>query len=175
VPDRALSDVESPLFVPGADLPLEEVVEKMSKSRVNVVSPDEVIARYGTDTMRLYELFMGSLEKGAPWSTEGIPGCHRFLQRAWRLLVDEDAPGEPARAFAPGRGSDAQARLTARTIDGVTKDLDQIQPNTAIAKLMVFVREIDKEGPVPEELWTKLGREPRCVIVVRGRLVNVVV
>ena len=75
----------------------------MSKSRGNVVSPDDVIAEFGADSMRLYEMFMGPLEKGAPWATDGIPGCFRFLQRAWRLFVDEDAPGEPARALAGGR------------------------------------------------------------------------
>jgi leucyl-tRNA synthetase len=173
------ADDGTPLHPEQDDLVLEEVVEKMSKSRGNVVSPDDVIAQFGADTMRLYELFMGPLEKGAPWSTEGIPGCHRFLQRAWRLLVDEDAPGEPARTLAAGRGTEAQARLAARTVDGVTRDLEQIQPNTAIAKLMVFAREIDKDGPVPEqaalefvkmlspfaphlaeELWAKLGRPP---------------
>ncbi len=158
------------------DVVLEEVVEKMSKSRGNVISPDEVIAEYGADSMRLYELFMGPLEKGAPWSTEGIPGCFRFLQRAYRLIVDEESEGEPLRALAEGDGTEAQARLTARTIDGVTRDLENTQPNTAISKLMIWSRDITRDGPLPrkaaeafllmlspfaphlaEELWNRLG------------------
>jgi leucyl-tRNA synthetase len=158
------------------DLPLEEVIEKMSKSRGNVVSPDDVIAEFGADSMRLYELFMGPLEKGAPWSTDGIPGCFRFLQRAWRLFVDDETAGEPTRALAEGMGTPEQARLTAQTIAGVTADMDAVQPNTAIAKLMVWARDIAKDAPVPraagdaflrmlspfaphlaEELWARLG------------------
>jgi leucyl-tRNA synthetase len=128
--------------------------------------------------MRLYELFMGPLEKGAPWATDGIPGCFRFLQRAWRLVVDDDADGEPSRELPAGAGTEAQARLTARTIAGVTADMEAIQPNTAIAKLMVFARNIAKDAPLPrdageaflkmlspfaphlaEELWQRLGYE----------------
>jgi leucyl-tRNA synthetase len=166
----------TPLHPTFDDLPLEEVIEKMSKSRGNVVSPDDVIAEHGADSMRLYELFMGPLEKGAPWSTDGIPGCFRFLQRAWRLFVDEDAPGEPTRALAPGMGTRTQARLTAQTIVGVTADMEAVQPNTAIAKLMVWTRDIAKDATLPreageaflkmlspfaphlaEELWARLG------------------
>src|SRR5512145_656032 len=124
----------------------------MSKSRGNVISPDEVIAEFGADSMRLYELFMGPLEKGAPWTTDGIPGCFRFLQRAWRLFVDEDAPGEPTRPLPAGAGTKEQARLTARTIAGVTADMEAVQPNTAISKLMVFSRDVAKDAPLPRAL-----------------------
>jgi leucyl-tRNA synthetase len=174
--DVRFAEDGTPLHPTLPDLPLEEVIEKMSKSRGNVLSPDDVIGDYGADAMRLYELFMGPLEKGAPWSTDSIPGCYRFLQRVWRLFVDEDAPGEPLRPLEPGHGHEAQARLTARTIAGVTQDLEEIQPNTAIAKLMVWSREIAKDAPLPrkaaesfllllspfaphlaEELWHRLG------------------
>ncbi|TMA22035.1 MAG: hypothetical protein E6J87_26855, partial [Deltaproteobacteria bacterium] len=77
-------------YHPTADVLLETVTEKMSKSRGNVVNPDEVVARFGTDSMRLYEMFMGPIEKGAPWSDEAIPGLFRFLQRAHRLVIGED-------------------------------------------------------------------------------------
>jgi leucyl-tRNA synthetase len=126
--------------------------------------------------MRLYELFMGPLEKGAPWATDGIPGCFRFLQRSYRLFIDEDAPDEPARALAEGPGTPEQQRLAARTIAFVTADMEAIQPNTAISKLMVFSRDITKDAPLPhalgeaflkllspfaphlaEELWERLG------------------
>jgi leucyl-tRNA synthetase len=156
------------------ELPLERVVEKMSKSRGNVVTPDDVIRSHGADSMRLYEMFIGPLEKAAPWSTEGIQGVYRFLQRCWKLLIRDD---EGTLAELPGgAGTDAQARLTARTIIGVTEDIEAMRFNTAISKLMVFVRDITRDAPLPresaeamvlllapmaphlaEELWQRLG------------------
>ncbi len=165
---------EKPLH-PSADIELEVVTEKMSKSRGNVVNPDDVIARFGSDAMRLYEMFMGPLEKGAPWSDDSLPGMHRFLQRAWRLVMGENDAG-PSRTLAPGSGTPEQQRSTARAIDGVTRDVEALQFNTAISKLMVFSREIAEPGAVPrpaaesfvlllcpfaphlaEELWRLLG------------------
>ncbi|MGB0910396.1 MAG: leucine--tRNA ligase [Nitrospirales bacterium] len=161
------------------DILLEEVTEKMSKSRGNVVNPDDVIQEYGTDSMRLYEMFMGPLDKGAPWSADSIPGMFRFLQRAYRLIMgDSDQPDRLA-PLVEGVGTPEQARLTARTIQGVTHDLETMGINTAISKLMIFSRDITKEGPLPrdsaeafvrllapmaphvaEELWEALGHEP---------------
>jgi leucyl-tRNA synthetase len=157
-------------------LPLEEVVEKMSKSRGNVVNPDDVIAEFGADSMRLYEMFIGPLDKDAPWSTDGIQGVRRFLERVWRTLLVEDGEGETLRELVPGAGSVAQARQSARAIQGVTEDLDAMRFNTAISKLMVYVRDIAKDEPlsreaaetlvllvaplaphVAEELWSRLG------------------
>jgi leucyl-tRNA synthetase len=121
-------------------------------------------------------MFMGPLEKGAPWSTEGIQGVHRFLQKTWRTFVDEDAPGEPVRELAGGPGSEDQQRLVAKTVDGVTRDCDALGFNTAISKLMVLLRDGGKDEPwtrgmaetfvlmlspmaphLAEELWRKLG------------------
>jgi leucyl-tRNA synthetase len=164
-------DAGHPLHPEIPGLALEQVTEKMSKSRGNVVSPDDVIARWGCDAMRLYEMFMGPLDKGAPWSDEAIPGLYRFLQRAFRL-VEADAEG--GGALAPGEGTPEQQRLLARTVQGVTEDIEGMRFNTAISKLMVFVRDVG--SPVPqsaarsfalllapfaphlaEELWERLG------------------
>ncbi|MFO0690680.1 MAG: leucine--tRNA ligase [Myxococcota bacterium] len=149
----------NPVHPEDRTLPLERVVEKMSKSKGNVVNPDDVIREHGADAMRLYEMFIGPLEKAAPWSTEGIQGIYRFLQRAWRLFHSEEARGvqseEPGgesgmvdrfRMPAPGEGTLEQRRLTAWTIAGVTDDIEAMRFNTAISKLMVFARDITKDA-----------------------------
>ena len=163
------------------DLELELVVEKMSKSRGNVISPDEVIERFGADSMRLYEMFLGPLDKAAPWSTEGIMGIFRFLQRTWRLVMQEDREGhDTVREFPPGSGDQDEAKLVAKAIDGVTHDIEELRFNTAISKLMVLVRDLTKDGAVDcsrdsvetvtlllsplaphiaEELWRALGHD----------------
>jgi len=160
------------------DLLLEEVTEKMSKSRGNVVNPDDVIERFGADAMRLYEMFMGPLEKGAPWSDESIPGLHRFLQRAWRVVSGEAEDSGEGGPLASGEGTLEQRRLLHRTIRDVTEDVEALRFNTAISKLMVFVRDVTREAPLSrlaadafvrllcpfaphlaEELWRVLGHD----------------
>ncbi len=152
--------------------------EKMSKSRGNVINPDDVIHEYGADTMRLYEMFMGPLEHSAPWQPEGVSGCHRFLQRVYRLIFDDREEGaDIRRSLAPGEGSDRQRRLLHRTIDQVGKRIDRLSFNTAIAAMMIFVKEAGQlaeplaRGVVEkflillapfaphlaEELWCELG------------------
>ena len=161
------------------DLPLEEVVEKMSKSRGNVINPDDVITEFGADSMRLYEMFIGPLDKDAPWSTDGIQGVYRFLQRAWRLFYDDAREGETRRDLcdAPETKRAGAAPRPPRS-DGVTEDLEAMQFNTAISKLMVFVRDIAKDAPLTrgcaerfvlllapfaphlgEELWRACGHD----------------
>jgi leucyl-tRNA synthetase len=176
VPTKDVRWVDGRPLAPEADVALEEVVEKMSKSRGNVVNPDDVIAEYGADSMRLYEMFIGPLQKAAPWSTEGIPGVFRFLKRVYALVVDESSRDDSLRALDDSPGSDAQQRLLARTVHDVTRDFEALEFNTAIAKLMVFVRDIEKDGPITrpiaeslvklvaplaphlaEELWARLG------------------
>ncbi len=163
-------------LAPTIDVDLEEVIEKMSKSRGNVVNPDDVVEEFGADSMRLYEMFIGPLGKAAPWSTDGIPGVARFLGRAYRLLTEEHESGDRLRSFAPGPGTNEQQRLLARTIAKVTEDCEKLEFNTAISALMVFARDVEKDAPVTralaepfvlllapfaphlaEELWEKLG------------------
>lgn len=158
---------------------LEVRWDKMSKSRGNVVNPDDVIRQYGADTMRLYEMFMGPLEASAPWQPDGVNGCFRFLSRAHRLLFGTTEPGQPARLreLGEGEGSEAQRRLLHRTIDEVGDRIERMSFNTAIASLMVFVRDIEKGGEslcrdaagtfarllapfaphLAEEIWRALG------------------
>jgi leucyl-tRNA synthetase len=169
-------------LAPAVDVELEEVIEKMSKSRGNVVNPDDVIEEFGADAMRLYEMFIGPLAKAAPWSTDGIPGVARFLGRAYRLVLEEHDAGDRVRAFPGGPGSEAQRRLLAQTIDKVSADFEALDFNTAISALMVFVRDVEKDGPatralvepfvlllaplaphLAEELWQKLGHRESLV------------
>jgi leucyl-tRNA synthetase len=148
----------------------------MSKSRGNVVNPDDIVKEYGADSLRLYEMFMGPLEAVKPWSTKSVEGVYRFLTRAWRLIVDE---GEELK-LAPAVTDDAPDRDTLRvlhqTIQKVTKDTDGLSFNTAIAAMMEFVNHVTKLTARPkavlepfvlllapcaphvaEELWRVLG------------------
>jgi leucyl-tRNA synthetase len=152
-------------------------IEKMSKSRLNVVSPDEVIAEYGADAMRLYELFMGPLDQVKPWQMSGVEGVYRFLQRAWRLVVDERSGGAAARLCdAAAESEPALHRTLHVTIKKVLEDTEALRFNTAIAQMMVFVNEATCSPTLPraivrdflrllapyaphlaEELWSRLG------------------
>jgi len=130
---------------------LGEDNRKMSKSWGNVVNPDDMIDAYGADAMRLYEMFMGPLEAMKPWSSNGVEGVARFLDRAWRLVVGEDG------GLSPALGGDAPdgdaVRVLHKTIKKVTEDIEGLRFNTAIAQLMVFVNEA-----------TKLERRPRALV-----------
>jgi leucyl-tRNA synthetase len=149
-------------------------VEKMSKSRYNVVNPDEVVQKYGADSMRLYEMFMGPLDRDKPWTDEGIQGVHRFLKRAWSLLVD-DARALQAN-IVDGDGPAESVKLLHRTIKSVTHDIEGLLFNTAISRMMEFVNASLKAETVgratlekftlilapfaphmAEELWERLG------------------
>jgi leucyl-tRNA synthetase len=146
---------------------------KMSKSRGNVVNPDEVVEAYGADAFRLYEMFMGPLEQVKPWNTRGVEGTYRFLNRVWRLLANDDQLSEAICNTAP---TAEQLSVLHQTIEKVTSDIQELKFNTAIAALMEFTNTANKWDFLPreivnnfvlmlaplaphiaEELWERLG------------------
>ncbi len=153
---------------------LGENGEKMSKSRGNVVNPDEIVENYGADTLRVYEMFMGPLEASKPWNTTGVDGAYRFLNRIWRLFIQDDRLNP---AIADDYEGTAEFKRTwHQTIKKVTEDIETLGFNTAISQLMVFVNEAYKQEKLPkaamedfvkllspiaphlsEELWQRLG------------------
>lgn len=160
--------------------PVHVQLEKMSKSKLNVVNPEDVIAEYGADSVRLYELFIGPVSATTPWQTAGVEGVHRFLQRVWRLVVDEQTGEVSSRITdAPGESDRALWKLLHKTIKRVTEAIEAVDKlNTAISQLMVFVNAavqtpvVPKEtvdmflrllGPfaphIAEELWARMGHE----------------
>lgn len=156
---------------------LEHRAHKMSKSRGNVVNPDDIIDEYGADSLRLYEMFMGPLEQTKPWNTRSVEGVHRFLARAYRLLVNEETGARAAVVTEEGPTRD-QLRALHLMLDKVTEDIEELRFNTAIAAMMEFVNAANKWSTVPqsvaesfakvlspfaphlgEELWRVLGHE----------------
>jgi len=156
---------------------LGEDNQKMSKSRGNVVNPDEMMDRFGADAVRLYEMFMGPLEAMKPWSSRGVDGSTRFLERVWRLMVNEE--GTLSSAVVSASPNLFHQRLLHQTIKKVTEDVEELRFNTAISQMMIFTNEMTKAEQraraviepfvlllapfaphLAEELWAILGRTP---------------
>ncbi len=147
--------------------------EKMSKSKGNVVNPDDIVREYGADTLRVYEMFMGPLTQSKPWSEEGITGSRRWLDRVWRLLIDDEGQlRDHVTTVNPGDLD----KIYHQTVKKVTDDLENMRFNTAISQMMVFVNDAYKSDALPvtymngfiqllapfaphlaEELWVRLG------------------
>ncbi|MEI9898402.1 MAG: class I tRNA ligase family protein [Chthoniobacter sp.] len=157
---------------------LGEDGQKMSKSRGNVVNPDDVIAEYGADALRCYEMFMGPLEQTKPWSMAGVEGVARFLARVWRLAMEENQAGEwvLSPALQDVEPDKAQLKVIHATIKKVGEDIETLGFNTAISQMMIFVNAFTNANPRPrsamrtllqvlnpfaphltEELWERLG------------------
>ncbi|UNK20014.1 leucine--tRNA ligase [Paenibacillus sp. N3/727] len=156
--------------------------EKMSKSRGNVINPDDIVNEYGADTLRVYEMFMGPLEATKPWNTNGVEGMHRFLSRIWRLFIGEN--GELNSKIVDGEGTDEFKRTWHKTIKKVTDDMEHLHFNTAISQMMIFINEGYKANELPrkamenfvqmlsplaphlaEELWSRLGNSDSVTYV----------
>jgi leucyl-tRNA synthetase len=155
---------------------LGENNEKMSKSRGNVINPDDIVGKYGADTLRIYEMFMGPLEATKPWSDTGVEGSYRFLNRIWRLFVNEDGTLSGKITEDEANVPDSFKRIWHKSVKKVTEDFEALRFNTAISQLMIFVNEAYKTDVLPkkalehfaqllsplaphlaEELWEKLG------------------
>lgn len=180
VPAEEVVERDGRFFYRGPDGEIEVFQEfgKIGKSLKNSISPDEICDDYGADTLRVYEMSMGPLEASRPWATKDVVGAHRFLQRVWRLVVDEQT-GETRVVDGPGRDlPTGTLRLLHRTIAGVSEDYAGLRNNTAVAKLIEYTNHLTKEhrDAVPraaveplvlmlaplaphmaEELWLRLG------------------
>ncbi len=126
--------------------PLTSQVEKMSKSKLNGVTPDEIIEEFGADSLRLYEMFMGPLEKEKIWNTDAVSGCRRFLSRFFDMVTSDKVTDEPC---------EEANKLGHRLLHGVNKDIEALQFNTAIAKMMEFMNDINKLEKYPRETILK--------------------
>ncbi|MCL4106818.1 UNVERIFIED_CONTAM: hypothetical protein GTU68_046212 [Idotea baltica] len=154
-------------YLAGTEIELRGRTDKMSKSRHNVINPDDVVNEYGADSLRLYEMFMGPLEQVKPWSMKGVEGVYRFLGRVWRMVIDDRAE-EVA--------TEEQLRILHKTIKAVTDDIGKLSFNTAISRMMEFTNFMSHEDSRPkavlepfvlllspfaphmaEELWKTLG------------------
>lgn len=179
VPAAEVVERDGRFYLPGADGDTEVFAEygKMGKSLKNSVSPDEICDTYGADTLRVHEMSMGPLEMSRPWATKDVVGAHRFLQRVWRLVVDEETGGTRVLDTEPDTET---LRLLHRTIVGVSEDYAALRNNTAAAKLIEYTNHLTKQhrdgvarsaveplalmlAPLAphlaEELWRRLGHD----------------
>ena len=158
------------------DVRVSQQIEKMSKSRYNVVNPDDVIDEFGADSVRLYEMFMGPLDFAKPWQMSGVSGVSRFLHRAWRIVADDDDALSPRIVDVEPTGE--LSRLQHKTVRAVGEEIEGLRFNTGIARLMEMVNELTPLAERPrqlvetfvlllapfaphlaEELWSLLGHE----------------
>ena len=164
-------------YLAGTEVPLTTRADKMSKSRGNVVNPDDIVRQHGADSLRLYEMFMGAFEATKPWSMSGVEGVSKFLNRSWRMIVDENAERLALHAAVQDvAATEEQLRVLHKTIKAVTRDIETLGFNTAISRMMEFVNFFTNQSVRPkllmeqfvlllspfaphlgEELWQLLG------------------
>ena len=148
---------------------------KMSKSRGNVVNPDDTVKKYGADSMRMYEMFMGPLDKAKPWSTSGLEGCYRFVKKLWSLLFDNENKLNSKIVDSAENKENEQALHF--LIKKITENLERLQFNTCVSEFMIFVNHLTKQPAISkstvetftiilnpfmphisEEIWSSLGK-----------------
>ncbi len=159
---------EEDIFICGAE------IEKMSKSKYNVVNPDDIVAQYGADTFRMYEMFLGPIDVSKPWDTKGIEGVHRFLKKMWRLYADE----QKGWIVTDEQPTEPELRILHKTIKKIHEDIERFSFNTAVSQFMICVNELSglnchKRGileplaviicpfapHIAEELWQQFGHK----------------
>ena len=175
--DHEVEPRDGKWFLKGTDTVVETKLDKMSKSRYNVVNPDDMCAEYGADAMRMYELFMGPLEEGVEWETAGVSGTRRFLDRTFRLMIEPETDTLTGKVSEDADKTNKELERTLHAaIKKVTSAVTDLRFNTAIAEMMVFVNEATKATSIPrswferfvkilspfaphlaEELWQRLG------------------
>ncbi|MBM4091281.1 MAG: leucine--tRNA ligase [Planctomycetes bacterium] len=178
-PDRVEKTGDTFVLASAPGIRVDSRAYKMSKSRGNVVNPDQIVREFGADSLRLYEMFMGPLEATKPWSMKGVKGVRGFLDRVWRMMVDERAEEPAVNAEVQDVEPDeAGNRMLHRTILEVTHDIEHLEFNTAIPRMMEFVNHFTRQSPRPrsameafvlllapfaphiaEELWQILGHD----------------
>jgi leucyl-tRNA synthetase len=169
---RSFEYADAEFHLEGARYICSSEVEKMSKSKFNTVNPDVLVANYGADTFRMYEMFLGPIDQSKPWDTKGIEGVHRFLKKLWRLFFD-DLKGK---MWNEEKATDAELKILHNTIKRIESDTERFSFNTAVSGFMIAVNELSdakcnkKEvlekllilltpyAPhIAEELWSSLG------------------
>ncbi len=178
-PDQAEKSGEKFVLKSDPSISIDSRAYKMSKSRGNVVNPDVIVAEYGADSLRLYEMFMGPLEQSKPWSMAGVNGVRSFLDRVWRMIVEDKSEDlELNTAIGDHPPTDEQLRTLHKTIKKVTLDIEALSFNTAISRMMEFTNFFTKQNERPktimepfilllspfaphlaEELWKLLGND----------------
>jgi len=178
-PDDAEKDGDNFVLKSASSIRIDSRAYKMSKSRGNVVNPDDIVKNYGADSLRLYEMFMGPLEQSKPWSMNGVSGVRNFLDRVWRMVIDKDQEQTVLNsAIVDVEPTDEQTRTLHKTIKAVTQDIETLSFNTAIARMMEFTNFFTRQDQRPksiiesfvlllspfaphiaEEIWKTLGHE----------------
>ena len=181
--EEVIKQKDSFVLADNPSIRVRDRAEKMSKSRGNVVNPDDVVAAYGADALRLYLMFMGPLEQSAPWNTEGVDGISRFLARIWRVALDQDQEGNwvSSGKLEHGEPTGDLLKIVHATIRKVGEDVEKLRFNTAISQMMECTNAFTSAENVPhelfqtllillnafaphlsEELWERLGYEGSC-------------
>jgi leucyl-tRNA synthetase len=173
--DSRFTDINSKELFDGKKvITLRSQVEKMSKSKFNVVNPDRICEEYGADTLRLYEMFLGPIQDSKPWSTKGIDGTHRFLKKLWSLFFDMD--NQPR--WDESKANQESLKTLHKTIKKITEDIDNLSLNTSVSQFMICVNELSSQNcksrsilkdllillnpfapHITEELWNLSGNE----------------